>query len=273
MSFQPYLFIGVGATHALFTLRETYEHVFYINRTRYTEICSYHHKNLGQDPDESFEKALKASQELKLPLHSSIDQIQKELRDIKRASKEEMETREKLQRVENAVNTINYAADNDYNTMNRLVAKGGVFNFGFGKYLGKSFANVIEYDFNYVEYMLKNDFLDELTKFQLETYIENHGIEATESEYYGEIGERYAFTAVLKRYIPFETQYGMSAVVTLADVEGNELVLFTTASFQEVGTKMTFNAKVKDHKEYEGSKQTILQRPTKITEVESENKP
>lgn len=267
MSFQPYLFIGVGATHALFTLRETYEYVMYVRGVPYTEYRSFHHKNLGADPEESFAKAVKAAKELSIPLKTTIEELANDLREISRLSHEEVEEARKAQILADIEYKLEFTADNDYKIMLRAVIKGGINKFGFGKYLGKSYSNVVVFDRDYIEYILTTDFVDELTSFQLEGIIEKEPVPEP-SEYVGEVGERSNFSAVVKRIAYFETQYGSSAAVTLADNEGNELMLFTTASFPDIGVPFTFAAKVKEHKEYNDVKQTVLQRPTKIKEVE-----
>jgi len=94
--------------------------------------------------------------------------------------------------------------------------------------------------------------------------------ESINNEYLGEVGQRYSFKGYVKSVSYYDTQYGTSSVITIQSDEGNQLVLFTTASFPDKGVPFTFDAKVKEHKEYNDVKQTVLQRPTKITETEVE---
>ena len=267
--FPPYLYIDVGRTNAMFTLNELYPHDRVVGGRKIVEYRSMYHQNLGCDPKESYQKALKKSREMHLPLRSSLNSISTKLRDIKRNTKEENERLRLLHIKKHSDKMNGYVERYDNRYMRNLVSKGGVFNFGFGKYIGRYMIDILSDDIGYIRYLIEGDFIDDLTRFQLETIIENYPIKVDKSsEYVGEVGERYNFEAIVKRVIPFETQYGCSAVITLADNNDNDLVLFTTAEFPDIGVPFTFAAKVKEHKEYNDVKQTVLQRPTKIKEVE-----
>lgn len=101
--FVPHLFIGVGLTGAYFTLRMT--------NLRYipgegpmgnaivngvyqgtVEVGSEHLFNLSQDADEAFEKA-QAAQEMALRLSSTRESLDQEMREIQRATAEQMAER------------------------------------------------------------------------------------------------------------------------------------------------------------------------------------
>lgn len=97
--------------------------------------------------------------------------------------------------------------------------------------------------------------------------------EAAKSEYVGEAGKRMAVVAKVVHVITLESEdYGTSWIHLLDDANGNRLVYKGTAYVGNVGDSVTMMAAVKEHRVYEGCKQTILARPTKIVVTEQENR-
>lgn len=82
--FIPHLFISVGETGAMFTLRETYLHTYISYGRMCKEVRSFHHKNLGQTPEEAYKKAKEFADSNGLPLNSSVENLKEELRKITR---------------------------------------------------------------------------------------------------------------------------------------------------------------------------------------------
>lgn len=85
------------------------------------------------------------------------------------------------------------------------------------------------------------------------------------SEYYGNIGTRYQLSLTVRKVVPHETAYGISNIHTMEDDNGNIFVWATTARSLTPGVKYRMTAGVKDHKMYQGSKQTWLTRCLSIS--------
>ena len=84
------------------------------------------------------------------------------------------------------------------------------------------------------------------------------------SEHVGEVGgKRLSLKLTVERVIPKDGQYGMTFITKLADEDGN---LFTWFGSYELEQGATYEGMwgVKKHDEYQGTKQTVLTRPTKL---------
>lgn len=95
---------------------------------------------------------------------------------------------------------------------------------------------------------------------------EAQGKARAESLYAGTVGEKLTFTGTVATLVPVDTDYGTSMLVV---VEAGATVakMFTTAAWAwevKQGEEVTLTAKVKDHEEYKGVKQTVLTRPKKV---------
>jgi hypothetical protein len=84
--------------------------------------------------------------------------------------------------------------------------------------------------------------------------------ERKDSEYFGKVGEREVFTLEVLKKSGFSTQYGWTTLHIFKDQDGNIATWFSSNKEFEVGEVVTLNATVKEHKEYEGTKQTVLTR-------------
>ena len=95
------------------------------------------------------------------------------------------------------------------------------------------------------------------------------------------VGKRARFELKVKKVMAFEGMYGITFINILKDDDDNTFVYKGTRTFNNewvedengfsnpVGIKrVAFDAMVKAHEEYEGLKQTILARPTKIEVIE-----
>jgi DNA/RNA endonuclease YhcR with UshA esterase domain len=83
-------------------------------------------------------------------------------------------------------------------------------------------------------------------------------------EYVGNVGEKVTVTGTITRNQTIETMYGFSHLV-IVEGEGFIAKLFTTAKWSEtpasdVGKSVTLAGTVKDHNEYNGTRQTVLTR-------------
>tara|TARA_R100000664_G_C2707984_1_gene105833 strand:- start:313 stop:852 length:540 start_codon:yes stop_codon:yes gene_type:complete len=80
------------------------------------------------------------------------------------------------------------------------------------------------------------------------------------SVYVGNIGERNTFSLVLKFQKRFESFYGDKWLNKFVDHNGNDFVYFGNYVDLEKGEVARIKATIKEHKIYEGVKQTIIQR-------------
>lgn len=81
------------------------------------------------------------------------------------------------------------------------------------------------------------------------------------SEYVGEIKSRQGFNLELVNKYSFSGHYGITIVYTFKDENENSIVWFcTNGKSIDIGDKIVAKATVKQHKEYRGVKQTIVNR-------------
>jgi len=85
------------------------------------------------------------------------------------------------------------------------------------------------------------------------------------SQYVGELGKRQNFSVKMIYYRPFEGFYGPAVAIGFIDEHENKIVYIGSADFSdlEFGDSVSFEAKVTKHNEYNGEKQTVVNRPTK----------
>nr|CAI9751343.1 hypothetical protein DGKKSRWO_DGKKSRWO_CDS_0063 [uncultured phage]CAI9752226.1 hypothetical protein CVNMHQAP_CVNMHQAP_CDS_0063 [uncultured phage] len=81
------------------------------------------------------------------------------------------------------------------------------------------------------------------------------------SEYVGNIGDKNEFDVVVIKSTGFDGQFGYTFinVFNIKDTN-NQLVWTTTTKSYEVGTQLKIKGTIKDHREYNGVKQTVLTR-------------
>jgi hypothetical protein len=89
------------------------------------------------------------------------------------------------------------------------------------------------------------------------------------SEYVGKIGQRLSLDVTVTKKISIQTDSwsyydsGVMDIYTLTDKDGNIFTIFTKSRFSDInqGDHVTLKATVKEHKEYKGEKQTVINRP------------
>jgi len=81
------------------------------------------------------------------------------------------------------------------------------------------------------------------------------------SGFVGEIGQKISFTAASAVLVTsWETQFGRTFLYKMTDEAGNVFVWYSSGSRDELVGGVTVKGTVKDHKEYDGVKQTVLTR-------------
>lgn len=81
------------------------------------------------------------------------------------------------------------------------------------------------------------------------------------SEHFGEIGDRDEYHLTLVFQTGFETRWGWLSLFKFVDGEGN-VAVWKTSSEQDLDTGQRYRVKatIKDHSDYQGTKQTVLKR-------------
>ena len=94
--------------------------------------------------------------------------------------------------------------------------------------------------------------------------IEQHNLEL-ESDYVGNIKDKLELDVTVTNCAGFESQFGYMFINTFRDNNSNNVFIWVTGTKSyEVGSKLKILGTVKDHKEYNGVKQTVLTRVKEI---------
>ena len=89
-------------------------------------------------------------------------------------------------------------------------------------------------------------------------YVEEYKYGVSKSEYQGEKDEWLERDVTIKKNIPLDTRYGSSNMHIMEDADGNVYVWTTASKSIEENSTIHIKMKVKEHKEYDGVKQTIV---------------
>ena len=87
-----------------------------------------------------------------------------------------------------------------------------------------------------------------------------------ESEYVGTVGERMDIEATVMNVHEYEGNYGTTFITKLRDDQGNVYTWFGSYELER-GAVVKAKWTIKNHEEYKGTKQTVLNRPSKMETV------
>ena len=93
---------------------------------------------------------------------------------------------------------------------------------------------------------------------EVKAYVKTLIYAPSKSEYQGEKNEWLERNVTVKKNIAIESHYGSSHMHILEDADGNIYVWTTASKNLEEGSTIQMKMKVKDHQEYNGTKQTIV---------------
>jgi uncharacterized protein (DUF3820 family) len=263
--FNPKLFISIGSTGAMFTLRETYRYEYFAGGAKRYETRSFHHFNLGQDPDQAFTKAIAASLKMGVMLGTSREQLDADLRNIKRMNKEQREERDRMIAENNERMAREYE---QYKITQRDSFDNGIMSFGAHK--GKHIDEVPD---SYLRWLVEQ--IDEFEEGSILRYAaERIKFKYTErlvddfdpNAVIGKIGERIETEIKVIKKTGFYRQsfsgFGDEYVYVITmQTPDRTCVVSMSPSFKlEEGTVAKIKGTVKDHKEYKGQMQTIINR-------------
>ena len=89
---------------------------------------------------------------------------------------------------------------------------------------------------------------------------------AAASTHIGTLGQRITLTLTCDHVIEFDGMYGSVYINLLRDQDGNRIVYKGSKWLIDKGSTANVKATIKDHGERDGERQTIIARPTIITE-------
>lgn len=268
-AFTPCRYIAIGATGAMFTLRESYLHTWYdYEKQPHHEERSYHVQNLGTTLDVAFPKAQKLTRAAGLRLTSTLEGLRDELRAITRRTPEQVHEAMMADRRRDAEFGLRRAETVDAELMCRM-AKYPLWTFNFGQYKGQTIAEVAAFDRGYLEWMTDEMDHDFPTLFQLQiaTWLENHPVAVSlESNHVGAVKERIEIQGLVnKRFSLPNSEWG-SDLIKFTDDNGNVFVTFYSGTAWDpgAGDRVHVKATVKQHDVRDGVKQTIVGRVTAV---------
>ena len=80
------------------------------------------------------------------------------------------------------------------------------------------------------------------------------------SAYVGTIGDRIEISVTVKFCMGFDGFYGTTYINTMTDADGN-IYVYKGKRLASKGDQISLKATIKDHAEYKGAKQTVINRP------------
>ena len=91
-------------------------------------------------------------------------------------------------------------------------------------------------------------------------------------QHVGTVGKRHEFDITVERVHSYETDYGMTHVNVCRDASNN-IVVYKGSNEWYKGDRLVVKATVKEHSDYEGVKQTVIQRPKVIKQLNADGSP
>lgn len=263
-NFTPKVFIGIGETGAYYTLRETYLHWDSYSKTYV--VWSSHICNLSQDAEEAIVKANDYAATVALPMTSKLEDIQQEMREIKRAGSKELAAR--AERIRIREEEAAEERRKDFEAKMQMIAEG---KHPMGPFWNKAFADAPR---GYNTWLVRNrdKFEDGSIPFFTSLAVEEHAAETLLPEpdkelHVGEVKKRYTYeVTVIRKFTGYgENTWGSYAyhIVTMVDKKTNACLVSIGAFNAEEGEELTIKGTVKRHDTYKGQAQTIIQRVAK----------
>ena len=256
---NEHLQIGIGEKSKFFTLRHHWEEPNYEMNAYGRYIVtgftakSEHFQNLSQNYQEALTKAKRAALAYNLPLSAS-ETRDEQLSEIRRREREEIAAENLAEAQARDAEITAYLGQYKITTT----------VLWFGKYAGQSIYSVIEFDRDYLEFLAAGSDETNLFKARIRVLLDRTPVaEKLVSNYIGTIGQRLTLecSVVFTKWI--DTQFGQSRLIKFQIATGETLVSFYSGNYYfEIGEKVTIAGTVKAHEEYNGEKQTKINRIT-----------
>jgi len=176
---------------------------------------------------------------------SELTKFNNDLKELTPSDNQKTEAAEAVEWAKNLTETE--VKNNDYLYNINTLANFGVVN---SKSAGLAAAIIISY------------------RFDKKKKEDNANREIIDSNHVGNIGERIEMIVTPKSIFERSSDYGVTGIHSIQDDSGNHLTWFASGgtSWLDKGTTYKVKATVKDHKEFNGVKQTVINR-VKILEI------
>lgn len=269
VGFVPHLFIGVGETAAYFTLRETHQEYLpgegpmgnaIVNGVYQGRVvtASHHVKNLSQDAHEAFEKAREYANGVGLELRANVDSMKEELREIHRATAEQIAARQAQWRAD-----LEIRAERERQWIagcKQAIDDGFV---PFGRYAGVQIAKTpIQYRQWVGKSTHENEVMAYLAEAVAQRFSDDFPPAPKAGVIVGSIGQRLTFRVrCLARFV-VHSDFGDLYITKLVDLQSGALLVVKSGSWSMTteDAEKTIKATIKKHDEYRGEVQTVVQR-------------
>ena len=263
-------FISYGAQVKMYTLHVIYDEIKVVNNVSKRKTLSFYVKNLSNKKDKAIEKAVEYAAEHGIEFVSTTNANQElgeitrqNLEQAHRAAQEQRE-KEEQERIENSeVMVITF--EEQFQSS----------HFSFGNHEGKSFADVLVDDPQYVKFILSNSneelpmqypqTINQVCVNSLHAYVEKNGYPKTpeeDSKFVGEIKDKIEVKVVVRKKMSFDSYYGTKTMYQFMDENNNVYVTFYSGhSWKlDVGEEASIKGTVDKHQVYDNVNQTLLKR-------------
>jgi len=269
-------FISYGEKKCMYTLWVIVDKVRVIGGVERHERSSRYIKNLSTNKEDAINKAVEYASENNIEFVSTTN-ADKLLEEIHRRSSEEIEAaREEAQR------QYEEAQERALEERKRKVEELVVIfeeqfdsdKFTFGKHQGKTFEEVMDFDSQYIKFILDNNAdcpfeyprtLSEMCINNLYAYVQENGYPKNpldDSEYVGNPKERIEIKVKVIDKKVIRGYYGDTVLYKFVDDDNNLLVTFYSGSTWklDIGDESFIVGAVDNHQVYDNVKQTSLKR-------------
>ena len=261
-TFNHRYYVTTGQMGVFYVLRVNFDEIVHSRFSRYTANRDHLVKKLTTDKESSLAKVnqwiLETGNKVSV---KGFDETP--MNSFHRRTKEEMEQEK-----------IDFA--NEYYRYH-------IGKVPFGKYDGMPFDDLLNHDIEYVNWMSKNfvpktingknpymnevknkltsEFMDFLNWFKANVCMIEDKFKATDSQFIGAVNEKVSVKVKLTKKVSFQRYYNTTNLLIFVDDQGNKITTFYSGSkYFEEGLIYDITGKVKEHKVYEGEKQTVLTR-------------
>lgn len=176
--------------------------------------------------------------------------------------------------------------DKERSLIKKLAPKVAVVNndiVPYGKYLGEKFSDVAVKDIDYIIWLYQNSPANvlgnairnktkefavkelEIRKEAKEKRDQELAVKNALSNFVGVVGDKSEFSVAVEKIIKLDTRFGITRLLIMRDNNSNVFTSFYTGSQDyEAGKTYVIKGTIKEHKDYEGTKQTVLTRIKQI---------
>jgi hypothetical protein len=257
--YTPHLFIAIGETGAMYTLRETFLHVSYDSGKKHTEVRSEHLFNLSTDADAAFSKASVHADQIGLELRSTREELDREMRKIKRMTDAEIKQRGAQS------NTSRDALREAPHSEKMLMIEKGIYPVG--RYANMKFH---EADPKYITWLSKNiDSMESELMKSLAKAVAKHCAhmilpDIKEDATLAKIGDSISVSVVVIAAYAYENKWKATTNVTKMTTPDGIILVVKSSTFKaKIGSRFTLSGIIKGYDSFKGQSQTQIAQPVR----------